>query len=539
MSSVTAGGTLVSDLKRGVQYPLTMSVKTAVVGAVLFVASVVVLPLPLFLGYVAAAAGHSADDEPLPEFDGSGLYVRGLGLIAVFGVFLFGTLVLAGVVAAALGRGQAADAVAGLLLLGWFYATPWLLGVYGAGSWRDFLDRTSWQWLRSADYVLTVLAAAVVAGVGYFVFLASVFTIVGWTVVGFLFPVMTAALVGGRYRHYRERVGTPTVATDADTGDVRDRSGPETNRDRPGSSGASAPATADDGGTESPTASSESTDESAGGDTAAAASGDEPAGEYAQLRDGATHVGRDGPLVRYEADGGRVRFLALADEHDGDDARGAFDQAVERWDGVAHNPRVATVFETGDEPAQWVAFEGLDGPLSAFGGDLSRAEAVAVVAAVKDGLTTGRRYNVAHGDLHPDCVFVERGGGSASAGERVDAVVSDWGVHRELVAATGADGRPVRYVAPEQFGGAAADQRVDVYQLAAVAHYALFGRPPFAAADDDALAAADRDVVWSAPDGIAVSDELAAVFRQALATDPAERYDGIGAFVRAFRSAVQ
>lgn len=536
VADLPAGGGLFADFRRAVTYPLTASAGTFLRGGLLAFASLFLLPAPLLVGYVATAARAISGGASAPSFDDwQRLYRRGVELTAVALAFLFGWAFLLALFGVATGTepasGSELSPVGAVLVVGLYYALPWVVGVYGVHSARGFGHATPWRWLVSANYLLTYVATAVFLFVAYFVFLASFLTIVGWAFVGFGVLVVLGAFLGQRYRTYcesRDSVSatetTPSDGLDFEAVSAALGSLLSFATARIGSSGSSVGSATEAG--EEDEDGTEPDDGSTGTD-------------YARYRERARTVEVDGGIERLAAgDGDRVAFLALAAERDGETAREAFERAADRWDGISHNPHVATVFDTGDEPTPWVAFDPLDGPLTAVGGDLSGAEAVAVVEAVGDALSTGRMYNIAHGDVCPADVAIERAGGTASARERVDAALGGWGVRSAVAEATDADGPSVRYRAPEQFGDGPTDARVDVYQLAALAHYALFGEPPFAAVDAADLATPDRDVSWSPPGGDGVTAEAVEVLARGLSSDPEDRHDDTDEFVRALRAAL-
>ncbi|WP_276273288.1 hypothetical protein [Haloarcula litorea] len=523
VDALADGGGLVADCRRGVSFPRTMDRGTALRGGLLFLAAVLYLPAPLLVGYVLAAARAAAADAPAPSFaNWKRQYLRGLGGIALVGGALFVPAFVAVLLTTAIGGQEPSDPVAALLVLAWAYLTPWTLAVYACDSWRGFLDGAAWQWLVTPAYVATVVLTAAGLAVGYVLVLVTAITVVGWLFVGFLALVAIGAFLGGRYRSYRRgAAGETPAAADAVAGGLRSAVGLV-------GSAVDARSSEAGGGTPSP--------DSAGGD---GADGDDGDGvrDYTRYRERARRVETTGPLARLESgDDGRVQFRSL--EHDDEAAVAAFERAVERWERIDDADAVATVLDTGSEPTPWVAHDPLDAPLRELGGDLSPGAVVAVAAAVDDALTTGRRYSVAHGAVTPDCVFVSRAGGNAPARERIDAAVGDWELRRDLADVVESATLPAHFAAPEQFGEGPTDDAVDVYQLGAVAHYALFGTPPFADAAPETLRDPDRDVTWTVPSGHHVDDATVAALRRALSTDPADRHESTGAFVADLRRAL-
>jgi serine/threonine-protein kinase len=118
-------------------------------------------------------------------------------------------------------------------------------------------------------------------------------------------------------------------------------------------------------------------------------------------------------------------------------------------------------------------------------GELPIDDTVRIVRDVASALAYAHRHGVVHRDIKPENVLLSDGG----------ALVADFGIAKALSAsqAQGGDatstttitqasvalGTPL-YMAPEQAAGdVAADHRVDIYALGALAYEMLAGRPPF------------------------------------------------------------
>ena len=97
--------------------------------------------------------------------------------------------------------------------------------------------------------------------------------------------------------------------------------------------------------------------------------------------------------------------------------------------------------------------------------------------------------------------------------------------------ATSRSGTP-QFAAPEQLLGERVDQRADLYSLGAVAYYALLAVPPFEGATPEAVLAKQTTealpVIRQARAD--VSQDLEAALRQAVRSEPAERYQTAAAF---------
>jgi serine/threonine-protein kinase len=97
--------------------------------------------------------------------------------------------------------------------------------------------------------------------------------------------------------------------------------------------------------------------------------------------------------------------------------------------------------------------------------------------------------------------------------------------------ATSRSGTP-QFAAPEQLLGERVDQRADLYSLGAVAYFALLGRPPFEGPTPEAvLAKQTTDTLPPIHDVRGdVPQDLEAVLRRAVSSDPAERFQTAASF---------
>ncbi|WP_276271577.1 PQQ-binding-like beta-propeller repeat protein [Haloarcula litorea] len=279
------------------------------------------------------------------------------------------------------------------------------------------------------------------------------------------------------------------------------------------------PSTASGDGDDSP-------DDAAGGGTTTAASYSPPAdGTAAAAFASATglpvtgSLSEDGPVHRYEGqyDGEPATYLALAPDVDAADA---FEGVATRWAGISSDRAVTTVYETGTDPRPWLAAERRGRPLSAVEGAVTLSAAERVFEHVVDALTTGRRYNVQHHGLTPDCVgLFEDDDGTA-------ATVSDWGLTRAVHEAVG-DAPVTPYTAPEQLPATAdtVGRATDVYAAGAVGYYLLTGRPPFASTSDLADRIREGDVDPASEASQSLPEDVDDVLAKAMARQAADRYD--------------
>lgn len=169
-------------------------------------------------------------------------------------------------------------------------------------------------------------------------------------------------------------------------------------------------------------------------------------------------------------------------------------------------------------------------------GRLPIEEALRITREVADALGYAHERGIAHRDIKPDNILLERG----------HAVVADFGIAR-AVASTGSErltqtgfavGTPL-YMSPEQaVGEANLDGRSDLYSLGCVLYEMLTGHPPFtgstvAAITQQHLIAAPPSVSVERPE---VTPAVAHAITQVLAKDPTERPWPAARFVEALAS---
>ena len=205
------------------------------------------------------------------------------------------------------------------------------------------------------------------------------------------------------------------------------------------------------------------------------------------------------------------------------------------------HPGVVEVYDLGelDDGSSFIVMEYLTG--RALSEEIVRhgrgspRQVAELLRQVGAALEAAHRTGVVHRDIKPQNVFLTR------YAEGFHARLLDFGVAR--ITGGGADttrsnalqGTPA-YMAPEQIGGAAGDERSDLYSLAAVAFEALVGkrlikqRPSMAATLAAILNETPPDVSTFLP---GVPGELDTLFRAALARDPAHRPAGVAQWTEA------
>ncbi|WP_277543505.1 protein kinase domain-containing protein [Haloarcula laminariae] len=228
---------------------------------------------------------------------------------------------------------------------------------------------------------------------------------------------------------------------------------------------------------------------------------------------------------------GTVRLLTLAPDIEDTTAAEAFMQTVGEWQNASTHPNIVTVYERSETPRPWVAVEDVDGqPLDDTQQNLEPTERASLVADTAEAIRNAALYNIVHGALSPEHIFV------VPEDDGVAAVVDDWGL-RQAVRTAVDDLEVTPFTAPELLeDSAASNERTDVYGLGGVAYYTLTGRPPASGAD---LTAAIRECEVPPPSTSdeTLSEAVDEAVLQALAVTPEDRHESAYAFKRAFAAA--
>ncbi|HSZ82727.1 MAG TPA: serine/threonine-protein kinase, partial [Polyangia bacterium] len=246
----------------------------------------------------------------------------------------------------------------------------------------------------------------------------------------------------------------------------------------------------------------------------------------------------DGPRSVYEARHERLAGRFAAKLWPATTPWDAFRQGAELAATLRH-PGVMQVLDFNCEPgaAPFLVYEWVDGArltdILAEAGILPVERVAPLVESAAWALASAHQQGVVHQELRPDEVFVVHAPGTM----REWVKLAGFGVSAALARAGTVP--PSRYRAPEQRGDGAAgdddgdDPQSDQYSLAAIAYELLAGVPPF---DEERSRAEPPPISDLAP---GVSPGVDAAIRQALATNPEERFAGVLEFARALRAAVE
>ena len=158
-----------------------------------------------------------------------------------------------------------------------------------------------------------------------------------------------------------------------------------------------------------------------------------------------------------------------------------------------------------------------------------------VLQQIGRALDTTHAQNIIHRDIKPTNVLFD---------EQQQAYIADFGIAKALDATTQYTGSAIigspTYMSPEQFLGQPVTGRSDQYSLAVVAYEALTGQLPF---QGNTVSLMYSHLHESPPPIHNINTNLPipldAVLQRALAKEPQQRFESIGAFVVALQQAAE
>ncbi|MGH7594006.1 MAG: serine/threonine-protein kinase [Gemmatimonadales bacterium] len=206
------------------------------------------------------------------------------------------------------------------------------------------------------------------------------------------------------------------------------------------------------------------------------------------------------------------------------------------------HPNIVNIYDiAGRSGLLWYTMEIVDGPnlgqLVAAEGPMSVDRVLRLLREALSALGHAHALGLVHRDIKPENMLLEKDGSLR---------ITDFGLALALRGAgrfggaTSQSGTP-QFASPEQLLGERVDQRTDLYSLAAVACFALLGRPPFAGATvEQILAKQTADVLPNlATERPDVSEPLSAVLARAMRNSVEARWASAGEFRSAIEEAVQ
>ena len=239
--------------------------------------------------------------------------------------------------------------------------------------------------------------------------------------------------------------------------------------------------------------------------------------------------------------GRAVAVKLLAERYSRDDAvRGRFTREALAAARLSGEPNIVTVFDVGEHAERpFIVMEYLSGgsleERIQKDGAQEVGQSLEWLEQAAAALDAAHRHGVVHRDVKPANLMLDRNG---------TIHVADFGIASaagtDSLTMTGTVLGTAGYLSPEQAQGERATPASDRYSLAVVAFELLSGRRPFESESitAEAVAHVNAPVPSIAEICEGLPEELDAVFRQALAKDPAERFETASEFVAALRAAL-
>lgn len=203
-----------------------------------------------------------------------------------------------------------------------------------------------------------------------------------------------------------------------------------------------------------------------------------------------------------------------------------------------HHPNIVDIYDVGqDQDIHYIVMEFIEGndlkQEILRRGALPIAEAIAVIAAVADGLDSAHRTGMVHRDIKPQNIVIGSDG---------QVKITDFGIAKSALSTamteTGMTFGTAYYLSPEQARGQAATARSDIYSLGITLYEALTGKLPFTG--ENAIAVAFKQVSEApiAPRQLnaRIPVQLEALVLQTLEKDPDKRPATAREFAQRLRS---
>lgn len=246
---------------------------------------------------------------------------------------------------------------------------------------------------------------------------------------------------------------------------------------------------------------------------------------------GTVHTARD-------VDHGRDVAVKILNISTDDAARRRFDRERRAMGSLSSHPNIVTVYTSGytDDERPYIVMELVQGGTLAdriARGPMPWTEVKTIGLGLIDAVLAGHEAGVIHRDIKPANVLLTTTGQAKLTDFGIAAVASD-DSQRVTVSATPA------YAAPEILQGRDADERSDMYSLAATLFACLRGGQPYGSSGDGMLGVLSKivnDPVPELGEDTGVPATAVAALRSAMAKEASERPVDMVAFRDAFSGA--
>jgi eukaryotic-like serine/threonine-protein kinase len=192
------------------------------------------------------------------------------------------------------------------------------------------------------------------------------------------------------------------------------------------------------------------------------------------------------------------------------------------------HPGIVTIFDTGEEPENHVAYivmeyvagQSLERLLAEEAKKLPLHTALLLAAELAEALDHAHAQGVIHRDMKPANILVTHDG---------HAKIADFGIAKMNLAQLTLPGRVLgtpAYMSPEQLEGEPVDARSDLFSLGAILYRMVTGYGPFQgnSATTVCFKVANREPLRATALNSELPPECDAVIARAMAKDPAQRY---------------
>lgn len=187
-----------------------------------------------------------------------------------------------------------------------------------------------------------------------------------------------------------------------------------------------------------------------------------------------------------------------------------------------------------------------DGSLGSPARPMERAEVIHAVADAAEGAHALHEAGIAHRDIKPDNIMIDRAGqdsanGSGDGSPGMRAQLGDLGLAQiinpgQTVTGIGPVGT-IEYLAPEQVQGQRASRASDIWALGVTLHRTITGRGVYESFPVDSLLDALRFVLTVRPTlDPSLESEAEAIISRCLIEDPGARYQTSAELADALRS---